>query len=206
MNFRWPQCVPSNLKTLILNASPEAIHLMTDLLQWDPKKRPASAQVAHDLRIKYFHCPHSWEWQLMFVQIFISSQALRYSYFHVGQALGTPQQILEQGRPQPGLVPLQAPLQSQQMLQQQPLLLKPVPPSQPPPPNQHCSPSRPLQQIQPSPVSAAAQAAVYQRHTDLVREQQPKHILKQEQTEGTPQSHLPYIIDKTLQSKVSNSF
>uniref|UniRef100_I3JTH0 non-specific serine/threonine protein kinase n=1 Tax=Oreochromis niloticus TaxID=8128 RepID=I3JTH0_ORENI len=96
MNFRWPQCVPSNLKTLIPNASPEAIHLMTDLLQWDPKKRPASA--------------------------------LRYSYFHVGQALGTPQQILEQGRPQPSRVPMQTPLQSQQMLQQQPLLLKPVPP------------------------------------------------------------------------------
>ncbi|XP_071336904.1 serine/threonine-protein kinase ICK-like isoform X1 [Trachinotus anak] len=171
MNFRWPQCVPSNLKTLIPNASPEAIHLMADLLQWDPKKRPASAQ------------------------------SLRYSYFHVGQALGTPQQILEQGRPQPGLVPLQAPLQSQQTLQQQPLLLKPVPPSQPPPHNQHCSPSRPLQQIQPSPVSTAAQAAVYQRHTGLLREQQPKHILKQEQTEVTPQSHLPYIADKSLQSK-----
>ncbi|XP_040906619.1 serine/threonine-protein kinase ICK-like isoform X2 [Toxotes jaculatrix] len=171
MNFRWPQCVPSNLKTLIPNASPEAIHLMTDLLQWDPKKRPASAQ------------------------------ALRYSYFHVGQALGTPQQILEQGRPQPGLVPLQAPLQSLQTLQQKPLLLKPVPPSQPPPPNQHCSPSRPLQQIQPSPIPAAAQAAVYQRHTELLREQQPKHILKQEQTEGTAQSHLPYIVDKNLQSK-----
>ncbi|KAA8583872.1 hypothetical protein FQN60_015080 [Etheostoma spectabile] len=171
MNFRWPQCVPSNLKTLIPNASAEAIHLMTDLLQWDPKKRPASAQ------------------------------ALRYPYFHVGQALGTPQQILEQGRPQPGLVPPQARLQSQQTLQQQPLLLKPVPPSQPPPPNQHCSPPRPLQQIQPSPVSAAAQAAVYQRHTELVREQQPKHTLKQEQTGGTPQSRLPYIVDKSLQSK-----
>ncbi|XP_006800792.1 serine/threonine-protein kinase ICK-like [Neolamprologus brichardi] len=172
MNFRWPQCVPSNLKTLIPNASPEAIHLMTDLLQWDPKKRPASAQ------------------------------ALRYSYFHVGQALGTPQQILEQGRPQPSRVPMQTPLQSQQMLQQQPLLLKPVPPSQPPPPNQHCSPSRPLQQVQHSPASAAAQAAAYQRHTELVREQQqPKHILKQEQTEGTAQSHLPYIVDKTLQCK-----
>lgn len=121
----------------------------------------------------------------------------------MGQALGTPQQILEQGRPQPGLVPLQAPLQLQQTLQQQPLLLKPVPPSQPPPPNQHCSPSRPLQQIQPSPVSAAAQGALYQRHTELMREQQPKHILKQERTEGTPQSHLPYIVDKSLQNKVS---
>lgn len=139
---------------------------------------------------------------MLFAHIDLSSQALRYSYFHVGQALGTPQQILEQGRPQPGLVPLQAPLQTQQTLQQQPLLLKPVPPSQPPPPNQHCSPPRPLQQIQPSPVSAAAQVAVYQRHTELMREQQPKHILKQEQTEGTPQSHLPYIVDKSLQSKV----
>ncbi|XP_029962458.1 serine/threonine-protein kinase ICK-like isoform X1 [Salarias fasciatus] len=172
MNFRWPQCVPSNLKTLIPNASPEAIHLMTDLLQWDPTKRPLAAEV------------------------------LRYSYFHVGQALGTPQQILEQGRPQMGLAPLQAPLQSQQTRQLQPLLLRPVPPSQPPPPNQHCSASRPLQQTQPSSVSATAQAAAYQRHTELVREQQqPKHILKQEQPRATPPSHLPYIIDNSLQSK-----
>uniref|UniRef100_A0A667Y0A6 non-specific serine/threonine protein kinase n=1 Tax=Myripristis murdjan TaxID=586833 RepID=A0A667Y0A6_9TELE len=149
MNFRWPQCVPSNLRTLIPNASSEAIHLMRDLLQWDPKKRPASGQ------------------------------ALKYSYFYVGQALGTPQQILEQGRPQPGLMPLQ-----------------------PPPPNQHCPPSRPLQQIQPSPVPAGVQAPVYQRHAELVREQQPNHSLKPE-TEGTPQTHLPYIVDKGLQSKVS---
>ncbi|XP_033835491.1 serine/threonine-protein kinase ICK-like [Periophthalmus magnuspinnatus] len=168
MNFRWPQCVPSSLKTLIPNASPEAIHLMTDLLQWDPKKRPASAQ------------------------------ALRYSYFHVGQALGTPQQILEQGRPQPNLVPMETPLQSHSVMQQQPLLLKPVPPSQPPP-NQHCS-SRPPQQIQPSPVSAAAQAAIYQRHTDLLREQS-KHILNPEPTQGTAQSHLPFIMDKGPQTK-----
>ncbi|KPP70215.1 hypothetical protein Z043_110975 [Scleropages formosus] len=44
MNFRWPQCVPSNLRTLIPNASSEAIHLMRDLLQWDPKKRPTASQ------------------------------------------------------------------------------------------------------------------------------------------------------------------
>lgn len=170
MNFRWPQCVPNNLKTLIPNASPEAVHLMTDLLQWDPRKRPASAQ------------------------------ALRYSYFHVGQALGTPQQILEQGRPQPAILPPRVPLQTQQTLQQQPLLLQPVPPSQPPPPNQHCPASRPLQQIQPS--STAAQAAVYQRHGDVVREQQPKHTLKQEQSAaGPPQNLLPYIDDKSLQNK-----
>ncbi|XP_054654919.1 serine/threonine-protein kinase ICK-like isoform X2 [Dunckerocampus dactyliophorus] len=162
MYFRWPQCVPSNLKTLIPNASPEAIHLMTDMLQWDPKKRPTSAQ------------------------------SLRYSYFHVGQALGTPQQILEQGRPQPHPLPLQTP-------QQQPLHLRPVPPAHAHPHNQHCTPPRPLQQIQqPSPVPAPPPpAAAYQRHVELVREHQPKHVLKQEPGEGMPQSHLPYIVDNS---------
>lgn len=58
MNFRFPQCVPTNLKTLIPNASKEAIALMHDLLQWDPKKRPTAVQ------------------------------ALRYPYFQVGQVLG----------------------------------------------------------------------------------------------------------------------
>uniref|UniRef100_A0A8C5N6E5 Protein kinase domain-containing protein n=1 Tax=Gouania willdenowi TaxID=441366 RepID=A0A8C5N6E5_GOUWI len=57
MNFRFPQCVPTHLKTLIPNASNEAIALMRDLMQWDPKKDPAV-------------------------------QALRYSYFQVGQTLG----------------------------------------------------------------------------------------------------------------------
>ncbi|XP_060720344.1 serine/threonine-protein kinase ICK-like [Tachysurus vachellii] len=71
MGFRWPQCVPMNLASLIPNASSEAIQLMRDLLQWDPKKRPAA------------------------------SQALRYPYFHVGQVLGAPQQIQDQGKTQP---------------------------------------------------------------------------------------------------------
>ncbi|XP_076019243.1 serine/threonine-protein kinase ICK-like [Genypterus blacodes] len=179
MNFRWPQCIPSNLKTLIPNASAEAIHLMTDLLLWDPKKRPASAQ------------------------------ALRYSYFHVGQALGTPQQILEQGmRHGPGLTPPLQPQpqpQPQQTLHhQQPPMLKPVPPAQPPPVNQHCAPSsRPLQQIQLAPMSAAAQAPPYPQHTGLAHEQQPKHILKPERREGAALSHhLPYIAEKTFQTKI----
>ncbi|KAK2859336.1 hypothetical protein Q5P01_003956 [Channa striata] len=58
MNFRFPQCVPTHLKTLIPNASNEAITLMRNLLQWDPKKRPTAVQ------------------------------ALRYPYFQVGQVLG----------------------------------------------------------------------------------------------------------------------
>ncbi|XP_039982250.1 serine/threonine-protein kinase MAK isoform X2 [Xiphias gladius] len=58
MNFRFPQCVPTHLKTLIPNASKEAIALMKDLLQWDPQKRPTAVQ------------------------------ALRYPYFQVGQVLG----------------------------------------------------------------------------------------------------------------------
>ncbi|XP_029418680.1 serine/threonine-protein kinase MAK [Nannospalax galili] len=58
MNFHFPQCVPINLKTLIPNASNEAIQLMTEMLSWDPKKRPTA------------------------------SQALKHPYFQVGQVLG----------------------------------------------------------------------------------------------------------------------
>ncbi|XP_043364276.1 serine/threonine-protein kinase MAK isoform X2 [Dermochelys coriacea] len=66
MNFRFPQCIPMHLKTLIPNASNEAIQLMTDMLNWDPKKRPTA------------------------------SLALKYPYFQVGQVLGPPPQNLEQ--------------------------------------------------------------------------------------------------------------
>ncbi|GAB1294463.1 Serine/threonine-protein kinase ICK [Apodemus speciosus] len=55
MNFLWPQCIPNNLKTLIPNASSEAIQLLRDLLQWDPKKRPTASQA---LRYPYFQIGH----------------------------------------------------------------------------------------------------------------------------------------------------
>lgn len=45
MNFRFPQCVSINLKTLIPNASSEALFLMNEMLNWDPKKRPTASQV-----------------------------------------------------------------------------------------------------------------------------------------------------------------
>lgn len=44
MNYRFPQFVPTSLAQLIPNASPEAIHLMTDLLKFDPNQRPTSSQ------------------------------------------------------------------------------------------------------------------------------------------------------------------
>ncbi|XP_007524328.1 serine/threonine-protein kinase MAK isoform X2 [Erinaceus europaeus] len=69
MNFRFPQCVPINLKTLIPNASNEAIQLMTEMLSWDPKKRPTA------------------------------SQALKHSYFQVGQVLGPSSHLLETKQP-----------------------------------------------------------------------------------------------------------
>ncbi|XP_052570897.1 serine/threonine-protein kinase ICK isoform X3 [Peromyscus californicus insignis] len=55
MNFLWPQCIPNNLKTLIPNASSEAIQLLRDMLQWDPKKRPTASQA---LRYPYFQIGH----------------------------------------------------------------------------------------------------------------------------------------------------
>ncbi|XP_060133959.1 serine/threonine-protein kinase MAK isoform X3 [Zootoca vivipara] len=71
MNFRFPQCVSLNLKTLIPNASNEAIQLMCEMLNWDPKKRPTA------------------------------SQALKYPYFQVGQVLGPPPQYLDQKQSHP---------------------------------------------------------------------------------------------------------
>ncbi|CAB1436078.1 unnamed protein product [Pleuronectes platessa] len=66
MNFRFPKCIPTSLRSLVPNASAEAITLMKDMLRWDPEKRPSAAQ------------------------------ALRYPYFHVGQALGAPLKFSEQ--------------------------------------------------------------------------------------------------------------
>ncbi|NWW52278.1 MAK kinase, partial [Pedionomus torquatus] len=77
MNFRFPQCVPISLKTLIPNASNEAIQLMSDMLNWNPKKRPTA------------------------------SQALKYPYFQVGQVLGPPLQYLEKQTPVKPVQPIE---------------------------------------------------------------------------------------------------
>ena len=64
--------MPTGLKDLIPNASPEAIQLMRDMLMWDPKKRPTCAQ------------------------------ALRYPYFQVGpKPVQQPQPLQQRQPPQP---------------------------------------------------------------------------------------------------------
>ena len=51
MHFRFPQMVPTPLKTLIPNASKAAIDLMKDLMAWNPASRPSCVQ---SLRYSFF--------------------------------------------------------------------------------------------------------------------------------------------------------
>ena len=43
-NFKFPQFVATPLSQLIPSASPEAIDLMTELMRWEPSKRPTALQ------------------------------------------------------------------------------------------------------------------------------------------------------------------
>ncbi|KAF6345021.1 male germ cell associated kinase [Rhinolophus ferrumequinum] len=143
MNFRFPQCVPINLKTLIPNASNEAIQLMTEMLNWDPKKRPTA------------------------------SQALKHSYFQVGQVLGPSSHHLESKK---SLNKQVQPLESKPSLVD--LEPKPLPDvnnqtaGQPPPKYSH----QPLQPIQPP--------------QDMSVQQEPKLQSQQKQ----PQTLFPSIV------------
>jgi protein kinase len=43
MNFKFPQFVATPLSALVSSASPEALDLMTEMMRWDPAKRPTAA-------------------------------------------------------------------------------------------------------------------------------------------------------------------
>lgn len=45
MNFRFPQCVPTPLQSIMPMASEDAIILMRDMMLWNPEKRPSALQV-----------------------------------------------------------------------------------------------------------------------------------------------------------------
>lgn len=51
MNFRFPRLNATPLSQIVHNANPEAIQLMTDLLHYDPKRRPTASQA---LQYPYF--------------------------------------------------------------------------------------------------------------------------------------------------------
>ena len=44
MGYKFPQSPLQPMESMIQNASPEAIHLMQSMLQYDPKKRPTAAE------------------------------------------------------------------------------------------------------------------------------------------------------------------
>ncbi|CBY30802.1 unnamed protein product [Oikopleura dioica] len=44
MNFRFPQCVATDFPKVLSQASREAIQLMSDLMLWNPKKRPTATE------------------------------------------------------------------------------------------------------------------------------------------------------------------
>ncbi|XP_052095557.1 serine/threonine-protein kinase dyf-5-like [Mytilus californianus] len=109
MNFRWPQCVTTNLKTIIPHASPESLHLMKDMLLWNPSKRPTA------------------------------SQSLKYQYFNVGQNLGLQQTVRPsptiQNNPSPVISP-QKPKQEEKMYNYNPSFNQNSPYHQPSPTHQ----------------------------------------------------------------------
>ena len=45
MKIRMPVIVPTPLSSIVTNASDDGINVMTDMLQWDPRKRPTAAKV-----------------------------------------------------------------------------------------------------------------------------------------------------------------
>ncbi|KAG1682996.1 Serine/threonine-protein kinase ICK [Nymphon striatum] len=76
MNFKFPQFSATPLRSVVQNASPEAINLLNDMLKWNPSKRPSSQQRGrHD--------------NTQCKERIANGSHLKYPYFQVGQKLGT---------------------------------------------------------------------------------------------------------------------
>lgn len=55
MGFKFPQMAATPLRSLITGASPDALQLMQDLMNWNPSKRPSCSAA---LRSPYFSAHH----------------------------------------------------------------------------------------------------------------------------------------------------
>lgn len=55
MNFRFPQFAPTPLRSIIANASNEALEWIASLCHWNPLKRPSASSA---LQMKYFEAAH----------------------------------------------------------------------------------------------------------------------------------------------------
>lgn len=55
MNFRFPQFAPTPLRSIVPNASNEALEWITSLCQWNPSKRPSASNA---LQLAFFEVAH----------------------------------------------------------------------------------------------------------------------------------------------------
>ena len=83
INFKWNQCVKTDLHKLIPNASNDGIQLIESMLYWEPKNRPNTAQVS--LGIKLINYTH-------FVEFSIKLKILKHPFFNGLQEMVTNQQ------------------------------------------------------------------------------------------------------------------
>ena len=58
ISFTFPQFSPTPLETLIPNASPEAIHLIRDMLLWNPGRRPTAQNAIRS--VAQANCTQGW--------------------------------------------------------------------------------------------------------------------------------------------------
>ncbi|KAA0203412.1 hypothetical protein HAZT_HAZT000858 [Hyalella azteca] len=83
MNFKFPQFTPMNLSSIVTNASPEALRLMSDMLLWNPTKRPTAQQC---FKYPYFanHNTESNQLSMTMHKLKLASEQNKYSNNYTG--------------------------------------------------------------------------------------------------------------------------